>query len=72
MFPPRSPDLNQCDYYLWGAPQDICVQTFYHRISTSWLSNAIADCKKLNSKILKSVFFNKKSELIISTERGHI
>ena len=56
MWPPRSPDLNPCDNYLWGNLK----QTIYNPLPKTiddLKANIVRDCKKINSKILKSVFF---------------
>jgi len=73
MWPPRSPDLNPCDYYLWGHLK----KTAYNPLPKTLeelKANIVRDCKKINLKILKSVFsnFKKRCNLILSANGGHI
>ena len=72
-WPPRSPDLNPCDFYLWGYLKATAYNPFPKTID-ELKANIERDCKKLNSEILKPVFSNlkKRCELILSADGGHI
>jgi hypothetical protein len=72
-WPPRSPDLNPCDYYLWGHLKT----TAYNPMPTTideLKANITRDCKKLNAQNLKSIFLNlrERCNLVLSAEGGHI
>lgn len=72
-WPPRSPDLNPCDFYLWGYLKATVYNPLPKTID-ELKANIERDCKKLNSEILKPVFSNlkKRCELILSADGGHI
>jgi hypothetical protein len=73
MWPPRSPDLNPCDYYLWGHLKATAYNPLPKTID-ELKANIERDCKKLNSQILTPIFSNlkKRCELILSADGGHI
>ena len=73
IWPPRSPDLNPCDYYLWGHLK----QTVYKPLPKTiheLKANIDRDCKKISSKDLKPIFSNlrKRCEMILTAGGGHI
>ena len=72
-WPPRSPDLNSCDFYLCGYLKATVYNPLPKTID-ELKANIERDCKKLNSEILKPVFSNlkKRRELILSADGGHI
>jgi hypothetical protein len=47
-WPPRSPDLNQCDYFLWSYP-----------LSRIWMINAniIREIKNIRTNKMKNAIF---------------
>ena len=61
---PRSPDLNPCDFYLWGYLKSVVYNP---------LPKTLDDLKAIKN-VLNSVFYNleKRCELIISAWDGHI
>ena len=73
MWPPRSPDLNPCDFFLWGFLKETVYSPLPKTIN-ELKANIMQDCEKLNSKILKPVFTNikKRCELVLSADGGQI
>lgn len=72
-WPPRSPDLNPCDFYLWGYLKSVVYNPLPKTLD-DLKSNIEREIKKISPETLKSVFFylEKRCELIISAEGGHI
>jgi hypothetical protein len=72
-WPPRSPDLNPCDFYLWGYLKSVVYNPLPKTLD-ELKSNIEREIKKISPEILKSVFLNfeKRCELIITAEGGHI
>ena len=73
MWPPRSPDLNPCDFYLWGYLKSVV----YYPLSKTLedlKANIKRKIKKISKNISNSVFldFEKSCNLIITAEGGHI
>ena len=69
-WPPRSPDLNPCDYFLWGylkarvySPMPKTIEDLQANIT-----------KEIDKNILKSTFLNfqKRCNLIIKLNGGHV
>ena len=73
MWPPRSPDLNPCDFYLWGHLESVVNNPLPNEIEDSKL-NIVRENKKISKEILKFTFLNLESRcnLILSTYGGHI
>ena len=73
MWPPRSPDLNPCDYYLWGHLKSVVYNPIPSTID-ELKANIEREIKKISKNILNSVFCNleKRCHLVISAEGGHI
>ena len=72
-WPPRSPDLNPCDFYLWGYlkarvynPLPKTLDELKHNIDE--------EIKNITKDELKRVFFNfeKRCDLVIAAKGGHI
>lgn len=72
-WPPRSPDLNPCDYYLWGYLKSVVYNPLPKTLD-ALRSNIEREIKKISQEVLKSVFLNfeKRCQLIISVGGGHI
>jgi hypothetical protein len=73
MWPPRSPDLNPCDFYLWGHLKEVMYNPF-PRTLDDLKANLEREIKKISPETLKNVFFNfeKRYKLLISAGGGHI
>ena len=73
MWPPRSPDLNPCDFFLWGHLKSMAYNPLPKTLD-DLKANIEREIKKISKNILKSNFLNfqKRCELIISAEGGHI
>ena len=69
MWPPRSPDLNLCDFYLWGH-----LKSMVYNPLPKTLDDLKANVEREIKNILELTFLNFKNrcELIISAEDGHI
>ena len=72
-WPPRSPDLNPCDFFLWGYLK----ARVYNPLPKSFedlKANIDREIKTISKDTLKSTFLNfkKRCELLISAEGGHI
>ena len=72
-WPPRSPDLNPCDFYLWGHLKGVAYNPLPKTLD-DLKANLEREIKKITPDMLKDVFFNikKRCELIISSGGGHI
>lgn len=70
---PRSPDLNPCDFYLWGHLK-AKVYNPQPKTLDDLKTNILREIKKIPSDVLKSTFLNleKRCNLIISADGGHI
>ena len=73
MWPPRSPDLNPCDFYLWGHLKSMVYNPLPKTLD-DLKANIEREIKKISKNILELTFLNfkKRCELIISAEGGHI
>lgn len=73
LWPPRSPDLNPCDFYLWGYLKSVVYNPLPKTLD-DLKANLEREIKKIPKNVLNSVFFNleKRCELIISAGGGHI
>ena len=72
MWPPRSPDLNPCDFYLWGYLKSVVYNPLPKTIEELKI-NLEREIKNISRETLKNVFFNlsKRCNLVISAEGGH-
>lgn len=72
-WPPRSPDLNPCDFFLWGYLKSVVYNPLPKTID-DLKSNIEREIKNINKEILKSTFNNflKRCNLIINEKGGHI
>ena len=73
MWPPRSPDLNPCDFFLWGYLK----QRVYNPLPKTLddlKSNIVREVEAIPESMLRSTFLNfrKRCELLISAGGGHI
>ena len=73
MWPPRSPDLNPCDYFLWGYLKD----KVYAKIPQTLLDLKgliESELKSVNSIMLDRVFRNmrERCEAVLKSDGGHI
>ena len=73
MWPPRSPDLNPCDFYLCGHLKSMIYNPL-PKTFDDLKANIEREIKKISKNILELTFLNFKNrcELIISAEGGHI
>lgn len=72
-WPPRSPDLNPCDYFLWGYLKEVAYNPLPKTID-DLKANIAREIKKISKETLKNTFLNfeKRCHLIISAQGGHI
>jgi len=73
MWPPRSPDLNPCDFFLWGYLKGKVYNPLPKTID-DLKANIEREIKKINADVLKSTFLNfrKRLKLVIEADGGHI
>ena len=73
MWPPRSPDLNPCDFYLWGHLKSVVYNPLPKTLD-DLKTNIDREIKKISKDVLKSVFLNleKRCDSIIENKGGHI
>jgi hypothetical protein len=71
-WPPRSPDLNPCDFFLWGYLKQRVYKPIPKTLDELKV-NIEREIKKINEEMLKNVFenFKKRCSLIVSAEGGH-
>ena len=72
-WPPRSPDLNPCDFFLWGYLK----QRVYNPLPKTLedlRSNIVRELENIPETMLKATFsnFRKRCELLVSAGGGHI
>jgi hypothetical protein len=72
-WPPRSPDLNPCDFYLWGHLKQVAYNPLPKTLD-DLKANLEREINKITTDILKDTFLNfqKRCELVISAGGGHI
>lgn len=72
MWPPRSPDLNPCDYFLWGYLKSVAYNP-YPKTIDDLKRNIEREIKKITPEMLKNVFSNleKRCKLVISKDGKH-
>ena len=73
MWPPRSPDLNPCDFFLWGYLKARVYNPLPETLEDLKV-NIEREVKNIKQEMLKSTFldFEKRCKLILSVEGGHI
>ena len=73
MWPPRSPDLNPCDFFLRGYLKGKVYNPLPKTID-DLKANIEREIKKINADVLKSTFLNfrKRLKLVIEADGGHI
>jgi hypothetical protein len=72
-WPPRSPNLNPCDFFLWGYLKDRVYNPMPDSID-SLKANIEREFKNITKGMLKSVFddFEKRLDLVRSLKGGHV
>ena len=72
-WPPRSPDLNPCDFYLWGCLKSRVYNPLPNNLD-ELKSNIEREIKNITEEDLKRVFFDfeKICDLVIEAKGGHI
>ena len=72
MWPPRSPDLNPCDFYLWGHLKALVYNPIPKTLD-DLKANIAREIQQIPKNILKSTIenFEKRCKLVISAEGGH-
>jgi len=73
MWPPRSPDLNPCDYFLWGYLKSVVYNPLPKTLD-DLKANITREIKKISKETLKNTFLNfeKRCQFILTAEGGHI
>ena len=72
-WPPRSPDINPCDFYLWGHLKEVAYNPLPKTLD-DLKANLEREITKISPNDLKNVFLNieKMCKLLISAGGGHI
>ena len=72
MWPARSPDLNPCDYFLWGHLKSVVYNPLPKTIDELKV-NIEREIKKIDVQTLESLFSNlsKRCHFLISAKGGH-
>ena len=72
-WPPRSPGLNPCDYFLWDYLKDRVYNPLPKTLN-DLKANLERKIKNISSNMLNSVFleFEKRCNLVLTAEGGHI
>ena len=72
-WPPRSPDLNPCDFYLWGYLKSKVFNPLPNSLDELKI-NIRREIEKITKDDLKRVFLNfeKRVVLVIESKGGHI
>ena len=72
MWPPRSPDLNPCDFFLWGYLKSVVYNPLPKTIG-ELKANLEREIKNISEDTLKNLFLNmtKRCNLVISSQSGH-
>ena len=65
-WPPRSPDLNLCDYFLWGYLKSKVYKPLPKTLN-DLKENITREIQKINTSVLESAFLNftKQCHLLI-------
>ena len=72
-WPPRSPDLNPCDFFLWGYLKQKVYSPMPQNLD-DLKANIEREIKNISSDVLYSTFLNfeKRLKLVIESEGDHI
>ena len=72
-WPPRSPDLNPCDFYLWGYLKSKVYNPLPNSLDELKM-NIEREIKNISKEELKRVFMNfeKRCDFLIQAKGGHI
>jgi len=72
-WPPKSPDLNPCDFYLWAYLKSRVYNPLPKTLN-ELKSNIETQIKNITKDELKRVFLNfeKRCDLVIEAKGGHI
>lgn len=72
MWPPRSPDLNPCDYFLWGYLKSVVYNPLPRNLEELKV-NIEREIRKIQGDVLKKLFLNlrKRCDYVISAGGGH-
>ena len=70
-WPPRSPDLNPCDYFLWCYLKSKVYKSLPKTLN-DLKANIRKDVKKINTSTLESIFFNffERCQLVVEKNGG--
>ena len=73
MWPPRSPDLNPCDFYLWGYLKSVVYNPLPKNLD-ELKANIKKEIEKIEEETLKKIFLNleKRCHLVIEANGGFI
>lgn len=73
-WPPRSPDLNPCDFFIWGALKTKVYEVPINNVEQLWNRIQIAANSLQNEGILRRVHFNflRRLDCCINEDGGHI
>ncbi len=73
MWPPYSPDLTPCDFFLWGYLKSVVYNPLPKTLD-DLKANIKREIEKINVEILKSTFenFEKRCHLVIAADGGLI
>ena len=71
-WPPRSPDLNPCDYFLWGYLKSKVYKPLPKTLD-DLKANIRREVEKINTSTLESTFlnFSKRCQLVVEKNGGH-
>ena len=72
-WPPRSPDLNPCDFFLWGYLKSVVYNPLPKTLD-DLKANLEREIKNITPQVLNSVFcnFKKRCDLVLAADGGHI
>ena len=72
-WPPRSPDLNPCDFFLWGYLKQRVYTPMPYSLD-SLKANIVREFKKIPKETIKSTFddFYKRLEKLKTNNGGHV
>lgn len=72
-WPPRSPDLNPCDFFLWGYLKSKVYKPLPKNLD-DLKANIEREIKNIDKTVLKSTFLNfeKRCKLLIDKNGGHV
>ena len=67
-WPPRSPDFNPCDYFLWGY-----LKSKVYKPLPKTLDDLRREVRKINTSTLESTFlnFSERCQLVVEKNGGH-